>query len=439
MSRGRVLLLDGQTTQALACVRSLGRAGFEVLVASDARIPLAGWSRFSRQVIRHGGETLSGFAELRAQAVALGVTCILPLTERSCTLCNMDRRAWEEAGITVGCGRAEMLERAFDKVRTLEFARDCGVTAPETRIPASLADVEEAGRAVGYPCVVKSRFSHAWDGEAFLPAQPPRYVADAQALEAAASALRQGPYWPLIQAYVPGTGRGVFALCDRGRVLSWFAHERLRDVRPSGSGSSLRRSIEVPPHLLELSRRMLAAMEWHGPAMLEFRDGGEGGPWLMEVNGRFWGSLQLAVESGADFPRWWAEVLAGDEPRISGYTAGVTVRWTWGDVKHLLYALAGPPAGYPGRYPTRPAALRAVLGAQPPGTRSETWAPDDRWPAVGEWMQGITDLLARGKPEPHRAAATSGVRLQPLAANAGGGAPPDAMMPTTPRDLTRTS
>ncbi|HXL10139.1 MAG TPA: hypothetical protein VN955_02030, partial [Gemmatimonadales bacterium] len=36
--------------------------------------------------------------------------------------------------------------------------------------------------------------------------------------------------------------------------------------------------------------------------------------------------------------------------------------------------------------------LREVLGPQPAGTRSETWQPDDRWPGVGEWMQGIGGL-----------------------------------------------
>ena len=418
MNPGAVLVLDGQTTQALACARSLGRAGLEVVVASASRAPLARWSRFARQAIRHSGESLPAFAELRARAAALGVTCVLPLTERSCVLCNMDRQAWEEAGIVVGCGPEDMLVRAFDKVRTLEEAGRCGVTIPETRLPASLAEVRAAGRELGYPCVVKSRFSHAWDGGAFLPAHPPRYVADAEALEVAALALRQGTHWPLVQAYVPGTGRGVFALCDRGRVLSWFAHERLRDVRPSGSGSSLRRSIEVPEHLLEPSRRMLEAMVWHGPAMLEFRDGGEGGPWLMEVNGRFWGSLQLAVQSGADFPRWWVELLFDRIPQVAGsYERGVTVRWLWGDVKHLLYALAGAPPGYPGRYPTRLEAAGAVLGPQPAGTRSETWAPDDPWPALGEWVQGLGELAARRAPQRQPSGAGTDVPRDVLTAN----------------------
>jgi PleD family two-component response regulator len=42
----RILILDGQTNQALACVRSLGKAGYEVNVASHQRMPLSAWSRY---------------------------------------------------------------------------------------------------------------------------------------------------------------------------------------------------------------------------------------------------------------------------------------------------------------------------------------------------------------------------------------------------------
>src|SRR5207249_2779433 len=85
-------------------------------------------------------------------------------------------------------------------------------------------------------------------------------------------------YWPIIQAFVPGKGKGVFTVCDHGRPIAWFAHERLRDVRPSGSGSSLRRSVALDPRLQTRAERLLAQMEWHGPAMAEFRDEGTGAP-----------------------------------------------------------------------------------------------------------------------------------------------------------------
>jgi predicted ATP-grasp superfamily ATP-dependent carboligase len=397
-ARESALVLDGQTNQALACVRSLGRAGYDVFVAATRPRPLGSWSRFARGRFHLAGETPEAFAALRGWATARGVTLVLPLTERSCVLCNLERAAWEAAGITVGSAPAALLRLAFDKARTFELAQQAGVAIPETRVPSTMAEARSAAIEVGFPCVVKSRFSNAWDGTRFLPDPGTSYVRNAAELEAAVTLHRQSDHWPLIQGFVPGQGKGVFALFESGHPVAWFAHERLRDVRPSGSGSSLRRSAPLEPRLLEPAERLLAAMGWHGPAMVEFRDDGIHAPSLMEVNGRFWGSLQLAVSAGADFPQWWAAILRGRPvDRRAGYATGLTVRWVWGDVKRFLYILAGAPAGYPGRYPTVLQGLRELLGRQPAGTRSETWQPDDRWPAVGEWIQGLGELFSGRK------------------------------------------
>jgi predicted ATP-grasp superfamily ATP-dependent carboligase len=393
-AREPVLVLDGETNQALACVRSLGRAGHPVLVASLRRRSLAAWSRYCLASVWISEETPAGFARLRAWAIGRGVRIVLPLTERACILCNLERAAWEEAGITLGCAPQEMLQQAFDKVRSLEVARSCGVETPPTLLPDSLTAARAAAGELGFPCVVKARFSNAWDGTTFLPDLGPGYAANMSELESAVADRRQDSSWPIIQGFVPGQGKGVFALCDHGHAVAWFAHERLRDVRPSGSGSSLRRSAPLEPRLREPAERLLTALRWHGPAMVEFRDDGTHAPYLMEVNGRFWGSLQLAIAAGADFPRWWTAILSGRplEPRRS-YATGVTVRWLWGDVKRFLYILAGAPAGYPGRYPTIAQGLRELFGRQPPGTQSEAWQPGDRWPAVGEWVQGAAELM----------------------------------------------
>src|SRR5437762_1082997 len=243
----RVLVLDGHTNQALACVRSLGRAGATVFVASPEPVPLAGWSRYCRSRFRQSGEDVAAFAALRHWAHEHAVDVVLPQRERSSVLC--------------------------------------------------------AG----------------------------------------------------------GRGKGVFALYDHGEPVVWFAHERLRDFRPSGSGSSLRRSIAVDPRLREPASRLLSAMQWHGPAMVEFRDDGADEPYLMEVNGRFWGSLELAVSAGVDFPALWTGLVRGQRVEASGsYETGVTSRWLWGDVKRMLFIIAGPPAGCRDPYPGILEGLREV-------------------------------------------------------------------------------
>jgi predicted ATP-grasp superfamily ATP-dependent carboligase len=393
----RVLVLDGHTNEALACARSLGRAGHTVYVASPRPAPLAAWSRYAAARFRHAGETLAAFAAVRDWAQARGVEIVLPLGERACLLCNAERAAWESAGMTVGCAPERTLRRAFDKAETLDYAARAGVRIPPTRFPTSLAECRAAAAAVGYPCVVKPRRSHAWTGTGFVPDRGACYASTPRELEAAVGNRRDGEDWPLVQGFVPGSGKGVFALCDHGRSVAWFAHERLRDVRPSGSGSSLRRSAPLPARLRAPAERLLAALAWHGPAMVEFRDDG-GEPCLMEVNGRFWTSLQLAINAGVDFPALWIAILSGDPvPAPHGYREGVTLRWLWGDVKRFLYILAGRPPGYPGRYPSIAQGLRELLGRQPPGTRLEAWDRHDPWPALGEWVTGIGDLWRRAK------------------------------------------
>jgi predicted ATP-grasp superfamily ATP-dependent carboligase len=392
----RVLVLDGHTNQALASVRTLGSAGSHVLVASHRRYPLAAWSRFCQGRFRLPGQTVEAFAELRRWARQQGIEVVLPLTERACLLCNAERQEWEALGVVVGCASNEVLLRAFDKAETIRYAEKCGVRIPPTRTPGSLDECRAAGEALGYPCVIKPRFSHAWDGKTFLPNRGPSYVHSGQDIRQMMATNRQGDHWPLIQGFVPGQGRGVFALCDRGRPVAWFAHERLREVRPTGSASSLRRSIPLEPRLREPAERLLAEMQWHGPAMVEFKDDGVHPPCLMEVNGRFWGSLQLAIDAGIDFPSLWLAIVHGNAVECAPeYAEEVTLRWLWGDFKRLLYIMAGRPMGYPDRYPTVWQGLAELFGAQPTGTRLEIWNPHDPWPAAGEWVEGIRQLLVR--------------------------------------------
>jgi hypothetical protein len=258
---------------------------------------------------------------------------------------------------------------------------------------------------VGFPCVIKARFSNFMVGGEFVADPGAAYATTAADVEAAALERKQGGYWPIVQGFVEGKGAGVFALCDRGRAVAWFAHERLRDVRPTGSGSSLRRSVTLSERLRAPAERLLEALRWHGPAMVEFRDDGAHAPVLMEVNGRFWGSLQLAIAAGVDFPLMWMRVLEGGAPEVGApevgapeviapYRVGVTVRWLWGDVKRLLHILRGRPAGYPGPFPTLWQGLAELFGPQPRGTRLEVWDRADPWPALGEWVEGLRDIVA---------------------------------------------
>lgn len=160
----------------------------------------------------------------------------------------------------------------------------------------------------------------------------------------------------------------------------------------------LRESIPVPQAMADYAVRLAQSADWHGVAMVEFKvDTGSGVPYLMEVNGRFWGSLQLAVDAGIDFP-WLLYQFATtgtirDVPHT--YQPGIRSRWWLGDLDHLMLRwrkshsqLALPP-GSPSRWTTSLSFLR-VLDRN---TKSEVLRLSDPKPGIYELADYTRSLI----------------------------------------------
>jgi predicted ATP-grasp superfamily ATP-dependent carboligase len=175
-----------------------------------------------------------------------------------------------------------------------------------------------------------------------------------------------------------------------------FAHRRIRDVHPTGSGSAVRISVAPDPQVRSASLAILQALHWHGVAMVEFRQTPGGPPVFMEVNGRFWNSLPLACYAGVDFPALLAQMAeTGDIEGPNPFRTGVSCRWLLGDFRHLVEVWRGAPAGYPRPYPGR---LRTLLAVMTPvsGTFHDNFQWHDPLPELGDWLSFL-DLACRGQ------------------------------------------
>jgi predicted ATP-grasp superfamily ATP-dependent carboligase len=81
---------------------------------------------------------------------------------------------------------------------------------------------------------------------------------------------------------------------------------------------------------------LLEKAGWHGVAMVEFKVTREGAPFLMEINTRFWGSLQLAIDAGVDFPLLLYRLACDEQPAsVDNYITGKRLRWLLGDLDSL--------------------------------------------------------------------------------------------------------
>ena len=179
---------------------------------------------------------------------------------------------------------------------------------------------------------------------------------------------------------------------------TWQAicHRRLREKPPSGGVSVYRESIPLDHNLVDKSFALLQALRWNGVAMVEFKvDARDGVPKLMEVNGRFWGSLQLAIDSGVDFP-WLLYQLGttGAVQHLTGpYEVGVRSRWWIGDLDHLLLRLRKPDSelSLPPGSPSKGETIASFLRVGDPKTKSEVFRLSDPLP-------GLHELAGYGAP-----------------------------------------
>lgn len=345
----RILVTDGHNRAALAITRSLGRAGHEVIVGERTVRSLAQSSRFcSRSVVYPDPVSQSdAFIDfLTTKASVLEVEAVIPVSDITTLLVAGSRHRFEPS-CAVPVAPIDIIERAGDKVDMVRTALRLGVPAP-TSIVIESAD-ERPPIDLPYPVVVKPARSRV------------RTVSGWQSCSVSYAASR-GELWNdlvsrpahefpvMVQERIVGPGTGVFAYYHQGRPVALFSHRRLRERPPWGGVSVLAESVEMCPQARAYATRLLEEIGWQGVAMVEFkRDLRDGLPKLMEINGRFWGSLQLAIDAGVDFPRLLVEGIRQDrfEPQAP-YRVGVQTRWWWGDVDSLILTMM-PGERAPGR------------------------------------------------------------------------------------------
>lgn len=358
--RAPILVLDGEQRAALAVARSLVRAGFRVHVTAGRRYSLAG---ATRGVTRHtlAADPLAaaeGYAhEVVRLAESLGAVAVVPVTDASAESV-VGHAHLLPAGVRLPFAPYATYRAASDKVRVHELALESGIGIADTAIIARKGDpVPDDSRL--YPGFLKPHRSVV--GEEVRQKTGVKSVPNREACAQALDALHPDAYPVMVQRRVHGPGEGVFLARWGGRTIARFAHRRLREKPPAGGVSVYRESIAADPVVLAGCERLLDALDWQGVAMIEGKRDLESGAWrVMEINGRFWGSLQLAIDAGVDFPALLMRAVLGAPPEpVPEWRSGVRLRWELGDLDHLLIRLLRSRAQL-GLDPEAPGRLGAV-------------------------------------------------------------------------------
>ena len=336
----QILVLDAAQRSALAVTRSLGKLPrLDVFTAEAASMALAGSSRYSEgfftspSAIDAPQDYITWLEQLTA---SIDFALVIPVTEVTSQLLLMNMARLPK--VRLAFSSYENVLQLADKGKLMALAQRLDIAIPATQFLASTAELPAANLA--FPFVIKPCLSKIFtpDGWIATTVKIIHNQADLDKVLGSEAYLHNYPF--MIQEFIPGHGAGVFCLYDRGKPVTFFAHRRLREKPPQGGISVLSESAIAEPKLKLTAEKLLAAADWHGVAMVEFRIAPDGTAYLMEVNTRFWGSLQLAIDSGVDFPALMVSNQLGlGLTSPNSYKIGQRLRWLLGDVDSLYLYL----------------------------------------------------------------------------------------------------
>jgi predicted ATP-grasp superfamily ATP-dependent carboligase len=361
---GKVLLLDGYSTRTLACVRSWGKKGIAFAVGGETPRDMSLFSRYSTETFvytspkRDISKFIQGVNRFSRQFRA---DSVFPTSEAAIMACARHQGDLVCRPIIPG---ERQIETAFSKANTLRLGASLGIAVPRT-ICVSEADASSLDKLeMGFPVVVKSSSSEVFLSERIGTSAKTVYAFNQAELQRECRKRLARGEVPLLQEYIDGYGVGVSGLFDDGRPVAVIGHRRIRESNPLGGPSALAESIEIDPQLLEVTTTLFKKLQLSGPAMAEYKvDHRSGRPYLMEINGRFWGTILLAPAAGLDLPYLYWKMLNGMDisREETGYRTGVKGRYLVGDTKCLLLCLKGKPRNWPGRFAGRMVALRSYM------------------------------------------------------------------------------
>lgn len=388
-----VLVTDGNQRAALAVTRSLGAKGIRVITADLQPNTLSSASKhaYCSEIYPSHDDTKAYIQSIKEMISRHDIKIIFPITEIS--LFTLLKHRSEFQNVEIPFDSFENVSLLSDKVKLIELCKKLNIPYPKSFYVEHGRNVIDTNLDFQFPVVLKPHKSRIFEDGRWISTSVKYAYSD----DELRNYCLYDPVFSLhpfmIQEYIEGFGQGVFLLFDHGKLVATFCHKRLREKPPTGGVSVLCESIEIPKNLAEMSTNLLSSVDWHGVAMVEFKVHEHRGPFIMEVNTRFWGSLQLAVDSGIDFPHLLYKISQGDSfTPVTDYKNNIRLRWLMGDLDRLYIVLKSDT--YPPK--SKLIELKKFLILFGRGMHYEVNRIGDLKPFLEELKQYFSQILKRG-------------------------------------------
>lgn len=318
-----VVITDIHYRMTMTAIWSLGRKGIDITAIAYEDIPqkerLGFYSKFithqkvlpsPKQSIRYFVSGLLEVGEAILKRTGEKAVLVVPSSQTHEVIVRYDDQI--SLYFEYSLVSKEVLERANNTCLLSEVATDLKVPFPKTTWLQQDETIKTLSERITYPAVIKYQYAEKLN---LKPEERYKIVHDKMSFESVYTKMHQIQPCPLAQAYISGNGYAVSAVFNEAHEpIEIFCHKRIREYPISGGPSTLCESI-WDDRMVKYAIKLLTALDWKGFAMVEFKGDLKGELKLMEINPRFWGSMMLSLQSGADLPfAYYKSVLGLSTP-----------------------------------------------------------------------------------------------------------------------------
>jgi biotin carboxylase len=234
------------------------------------------------------------------------ISTIFPSFDPHVYVFSKNKEKFKRLGIVVPVPDYETVLILTDKYRTIQAAQEVGFPCPKTYLAESKKDLRIISEELGFPLVVKPRFTAGGRGTEIIRNLPELLEMSRRGSNLSAA---------MIQEHIPGKQEDMNLLLDAEGVLKLaLAATRIRNFhRLHQHIGTARESSESHPWTMQAAELGRKIGWWGSMTVQVLIDSRDGVPKLMEINPRLGNGLWRRVAVGINEPLMSIKIAQGEK------------------------------------------------------------------------------------------------------------------------------
>ena len=314
----------------LAVIRSLGRKGISIIIISSKKYNVSSYSKYVIKsfILEHPEEwNINLISLLLDNSEDWSGALLIPASDYSVDVLAKNKSKLSEFYI-VAVNDKSIIEKCINKKKTIEAAINAGIPIPITSFPNDILDLEKNESKYHYPCILKPLISHTFCGT--LKVGKMFKVNNFDELKSKFAISKNHELEMMVTQLIPGDCSNLYTYyayrTSAGEFLGEFILRKLVQIPPDFGVIVVGESIYIE-EIITAGRKFFNELSYIGLGAIEFKqDPCDGKFKLIEINARAGLGINLAIQSGVDFP-WimYNDKCRSKKIKIHSYSAGLKI------------------------------------------------------------------------------------------------------------------